>query len=71
MDSASSKENEHEEKTSLYVGNLALKTLDSEVYRLFQTMGPVRLVKVIRPTNDLFYYKPACYAYVTYSKEED
>lgn len=71
MDSTSSKENEHEEKVSLYVGNLSLKTLDSEVFRLFQTMGHVRFVKVIRPTNDQFYYKPTCYAYVTFSKEED
>ena len=71
MDSTSSKENEQNEVTTLYVGNLSLKTTDSDIYRLFTAVGVLSSVKFIRPSNDQFYFKPTCYAYVSYRRGED
>lgn len=71
MDSTSSKENDQNDVTTLYVGNLSLKTTDSDIYRLFTTIGILTSVKLIRPSNDQFYFKPTCYAYVSYRRKED
>lgn len=71
MDPISSKENDQNDVTTLYVGNLSLNTTDVDIYRLFTTIGGISSVKLVRPSNDQFYFKPTCYAYVSYRKKDD
>lgn len=60
-----------ENNCTVYVGDLSLKAVESDLYKIFSTVGSIITIKLVKPAMDNFPNYTTCYAYVLFSQEEE
>lgn len=60
-----------ESNRTVYVGDLSLKTVESDLYKIFSTVGSVVTIKLVKPATENFPSYTTSYAYVLFSEPEE
>lgn len=56
---------------SVYVGDLPIKTVESDLYKIFNSVGSILTIKLIKPQNENFSNYNAAYAYITFNQRSE
>lgn len=69
MDNSSKEPKLSQEKNkTVYVGDLSLKTVESDLYKIFSTVGSILTIKLVKPLNESFSNYNSAYAYIIFNE---
>lgn len=56
---------------SVYVGDLPFKTVESDLYKIFNSVGSILTIKLIKPQNENYSNYNSAYAYIIFNQQSE